>query len=183
MDASDPHPVHLVVMGVSGTGKTTVALRLQGLLGWPFLEGDSRHPRGNVEKMAAGHPLTDEDRAPWLRALADWTGAQHAAGSSTVLTCSSLRRRYRDVLTAPAPGAYFVHLVGDPALVRSRMQGRQHYMSPSMLASQLATLEPLQADEAGDEFDVVDLPEVIARKVVQQLGLDPAGAQPGERSR
>ena len=176
---ADAAPVHLVVMGVSGTGKTTVALRLQGLLGWPFLEGDSQHPRGNVEKMAAGRPLTDGDRAPWLRTLADWTGAHHAAGSSTVLTCSSLRRRYRDVLTAPAPGTFFVHLVGDPALVRSRMQGRQHYMAPSMLASQLMTLEPLQADEAGDEFDVVDLPEVIARKVVQRLGLSRAGGPAG----
>ncbi len=172
--AVDPDaPVHLVVMGVSGTGKTTVALELEALLGWEFLEGDSLHPRRNVEKMASGHPLTDQDRAPWLQALADWTGVQHADGLSTVMTCSSLRRSYRNMLTADAPGTFFVHLVGDPALILSRMQGRQHFMPPSMLESQLKTLEPLQDDEVGAELDVADTPAVIARRVVEQLGIGP----------
>lgn len=164
-------PVHLVVMGVSGTGKTTVALQLEALLGWEFLEGDSLHPRRNVEKMAAGHPLTDQDRAPWLQALADWTGVQHSEGLSTVMTCSALRRSYRNMLTADAPGTYFVHLVGDPALILSRMEGRQHFMPPSMLESQLKTLEPLEAGEDGGEFDVSDPPDVIAARVVERLGL------------
>ncbi|MGJ7440182.1 gluconokinase [Aquipuribacter sp. MA13-6] len=167
-------PVHLVVMGVSGTGKTTVALQLEALLGWEFLEGDSLHPRRNVEKMASGHPLTDQDRAPWLQALADWTGVQHADGRSTVMTCSALRRSYRNMLTADAPGTYFVHLVGDPALILSRMQGRQHFMPPSMLQSQLTTLEPLEPGEDGGEFDVADPPDVIAARVVERLGLSPA---------
>ncbi len=169
-------PVHLIVMGVSGTGKTTVALQLETLLGWEFLEGDSLHPRRNVEKMAAGDPLTDQDRAPWLQALADWTGVQHTDGLSTVMTCSALRRSYRNMLTADAPGTFFVHLVGDPALILSRMEGREHFMPPSMLQSQLTTLEPLETDEAGGEFDVADPPEVIARRVVEHLGLSLAAA-------
>ena len=178
--ASSPEPVHLVVMGVSGTGKTTVALHLQTLLGWEFLEGDSLHPRRNVEKMASGHPLTDQDRAPWLQALADWTGVQHVDGLSTVMTCSSLRRSYRNLLTADAPGTFFVHLVGDPALILSRMVGRQHFMPPSMLHSQLTTLEPLEPDEAGAVFDVADPPDVIARRVVEHLGVGPAEMPPAE---
>lgn len=169
-------PVHLVVMGVSGTGKTTVALQLEALLGWEFLEGDSLHPRRNVEKMASGHPLTDQDRAPWLQALADWTGVQHTDGLSTVMTCSSLRRSYRNMLTADAPGTFFVHLVGDPELILGRMRARQHFMPPTMLESQLKTLEPLEADEVGEEFDVTDPPEVIARRVLERLGLSPAAA-------
>ncbi|WP_380167284.1 gluconokinase [Jannaschia sp. R86511] len=173
-------PVHLVVMGVSGTGKTTIALQLEGLLGWEFLEGDSLHPRRNVEKMAAGHPLTDQDRAPWLQALADWTGVQHAEGLSTVMTCSSLRRSYRNMLTADAPGTFFVHLVGDPDLILARMQSREHFMPPSMLESQLKTLEPLQHDESGAEFDVADPPDAIARRVVEHLGLSPAGPPAAE---
>lgn len=173
-------PVHLVVMGVSGTGKTTIALQLEALLGWEFLEGDSLHPRRNVEKMAAGHPLTDQDRAPWLQALADWTGVQQTEGLSTVMTCSALRRSYRNMLTADAPGTFFVHLVGDPALILGRMESRQHFMPPSMLESQLKTLEPLETDEVGAEFDVADPPEVIAARVVEQLGLTPQTVGTGD---
>lgn len=166
-------PVHLVVMGVSGTGKSTIAEGLQRRLGWEFLEGDSLHPRSNVEKMAAGTPLTDEDRAPWLQALAAWTGAKHAEGVSTVLTCSALRRRYRDLLTAEAPGTFFVHLVGDPGLIMARMEGRRHFMPASMLQSQIDTLEPLQADEVGRTFDVAEPPDVIVQQVLDALGLSP----------
>ena len=180
---ASPEPVHLVVMGVSGTGKTTVALQLQTLLGWEFLEGDSLHPRRNVEKMASGHPLTDQDRAPWLQALADWTGVQHVDGLSTVMTCSSLRRSYRNLLTADAPGTFFVHLVGEPALILSRMEGRKHFMPPSMLQSQLTTLEPLEPDEAGAVYDVAAPPDVIAGRVVAHLGLSPAQTPRDEPAR
>jgi gluconokinase len=166
-------PVHLVVMGVSGTGKSTIAAALERLLGWEFLEGDSLHPRRNVEKMQAGHPLTDQDRAPWLQAIADWTGVEHVEGRSTGVTCSALRRTYRKVLTEDAPGTYFVHLVGDPDLILRRMQARQHFMPPSMLRSQLDTLEPLGDDEEGRTFDVADPPDVIARTVLDALGLEP----------
>jgi gluconokinase len=172
---SDPggSPVHLVVMGVSGTGKSTIAAELERLLGWTFLEGDSLHPRRNVEKMKAGTPLTDQDRAPWLQAIADWTGVEHVEGRSTVVTCSALRRTYRNVLVEDAPGTYFVHLVGDPDLILERMEARSHFMPPSMLRSQLDTLEPLGDDEAGGTFDVADPPEVIARRVLDELGLQP----------
>lgn len=175
-------PVHLVVMGVSGTGKSTIAAEIERLLGWEFLEGDSLHPRRNVEKMAAGTPLTDQDRAPWLQAIADWTGVEHAEGRSTVVTCSALRRTYRRLLGQDAPGTFFVHLVGDEDLILARMQARQHFMPPSMLRSQLDTLEPLGDDEAGSTFDVADPPDEIARRVLEVLGLSPSGtpgATPG----
>jgi gluconokinase len=172
--------MHLVVMGVSGTGKTTVAHELTRLLGWEFLEGDDLHPRRNVEKMAGGVPLTDEDRAPWLAALSDWTGAMHAEGRSTVMTCSALRRRYRDLLVHDAPGSFFVHLVGDEELIHGRMKAREegHFMPASMLRSQLETLEPLEADEDGQTFDVADPPDVIAGRVLEVLGLSPAASPP-----
>ncbi len=160
-------------MGVSGTGKSTIAAHLERLLGWAFLEGDSLHPRQNLEKMSSGIPLTDEDRAPWLDALADWTAVQHVEGHATIMTCSALRRRYRELLTYGAPGTFFVHLVGVPALIVERMTARQHFMPASLLDSQLATLEPLGQDEAGQTFDIADPPDVIALRVVDELGLSP----------
>lgn len=145
---------HVVVMGVSGSGKSTVGRALAQRLDLPFAEGDDFHPAANVAAMAAGRPLTDADRAPWLAALADWIGAQQAAGRSSVLSCSALRRRYRDVLSAAGDRVRFVHLVVDPATLEARMTARtDHFMPVSMLASQLATLEPLTADEDG-----VDVP-------------------------
>jgi len=167
-------------MGVSGTGKSTIAAHLERLLGWDFLEGDSLHPRQNVEKMSAGIPLDDQDRAPWLQAIADWTGVAHVEGRSTVVTCSALRRTYRTVLSEDAPGTFFVHLVGSPAVITERMTARKHFMPATMLDSQLATLEPLGEDEAGQTFDVADPPEVIARRVVDELGLRPAAAPAAE---
>jgi gluconokinase len=161
---------HLVVMGVSGVGKTTVAKLLAGRLGYEFAEGDDFHPPANVEKMSTGIPLDDEDRMPWLGALADWTRQQHAAGVSTVVTCSALRRRYRDVLRQGAPGTYFVHLVGAQSMLLERMGRRQHFMPPSLLQSQFDALEPLEPDEAGTAVEVTDPPERIVDKVVDELG-------------
>lgn len=169
----DPHPgvpVHVVVMGVSGTGKSTIGRALADALGWPFAEGDEHHPAGNVAKMAAGFPLTDEDRWPWLRGLAGWLAVQDRAGSCSVLTCSALRRPYRDLLREGAPGLYFVHLVGDTSLLLERMQSRQdHFMPPELLESQLDTLEPLGPDERGVLVDVANPPERIGRIVMAQL--------------
>ena len=104
----------VVVMGVSGSGKTTVAHRLVDLLGWPFAEGDEFHPPANVEKMASGTPLTDEDRSPWLAAVASWIGEQEAAGASAIVTCSALRRAYREVLRRDHPSVWFVHVSSSP---------------------------------------------------------------------
>ena len=166
----DP-PLHLVFMGVSGSGKSTAALAVRDLLGWEFAEGDDFHPQANVDKMAAGYPLSDEDRAPWLETLAEWTAERDAAGTPTLLSCSALRRSYRDVLRRGGPGTFFVHLVGDKGLLLERMSGREHFMPPSLLESQLDTLEPLGEDEAGMSVDVANPPGRIARMVLARLDL------------
>jgi gluconokinase len=140
----------VVVMGVSGSGKSTVAVELARELGWEFAEGDDFHPPRNVEKMRAGTPLTDEDRWPWLRDLAAWIGEHERAGRSVVVTCSALQRSYRDLLRDGHPSVWFAHVTADPAVLRERVEQRTgHYMPSSLLESQLATLEPLQPDEPG----------------------------------
>lgn len=173
MPIPDPHPgvpVHVVVMGVSGTGKSTIGQEVAQALGWPFAEGDDYHPQENVDKMADGMPLTDADRWPWLRRLAGWVGEQDAAGRSSVMTCSALRRSYREVLREGATGVYFVHLVGASSLLLERMRSREdHFMPPELLESQLDTLEPLGPDERGVLVDVANPPERIGRLVVAQL--------------
>lgn len=142
-------PAHLIVMGVSGSGKTTVARALAARLSWPYAEGDDFHPRANRDAMAAGHPLSDADRLPWLRSLATWAGARHAAGESTIMSCSALRRGYRDVLRGGAPGTAFVHLRADRNELLARMQSREHFFPPGLLDSQLLSLQPLEDDEDG----------------------------------
>lgn len=166
MSAPDPSPRHLVFMGVSGSGKSTVALAVRDLLGWEFAEGDDFHPPENVAKMSAGHPLNDQDRAGWLRTLADWTAERDARGEPTLLSCSALRRRYRDVLREGGAGTFFVHLTGNKHLLLQRMESRDHFMPPTLLESQLDTLEPLQDDEPGATYDVAMTPEEIAAQVV-----------------
>ena len=145
----------VVVMGVSGCGKSTVGRGLAARLGVGFIEGDELHPPRNVARMAAGTALTDADRAGWLDALAERIAAARAAGQGLVLACSALKRAYRDRLRAADPGLRFVHLHGDAELLRARMAQRSdHYMPPSLLASQLATLEPPAADERAATFDI-----------------------------
>ena len=142
--------VSLVVMGVSGSGKTTVATEVARRLGWEFTEGDDHHPAANVAKMKAGQALDDEDRWPWLRELAAWIGAHEAEGRSCVLTCSALKRRYRDLLRDGHPSVWFAHVSGSQELIAERVQKRQgHYMPLSLVPSQFAALEPLGADEPG----------------------------------
>lgn len=171
---------HVVLMGVSGTGKSTVGVPLAEALAGTFADGDDFHPDANVAKMASGEPLTDEDRWPWLHALADWTRQQHEAGRSTVLACSALRRAYRDVLRGGARPTYFVHLTAPADLIRQRMQGREHFMPAALLESQLATLEPLEPDEAGLAVDVrVPVADVLAR-ILADLRAGPGGvSRPG----
>lgn len=141
----------VVVMGVAGSGKSTIAARLADRLGVPFAEGDEFHPRANIEKMAAGTALTDDDRWPWLDAVGAWLAGH---GDGGVVTCSALKRAYRDRLRGHAPGTRFVHLAVDERLVRQRFASRSgHFMPESLIDSQLATLEPLGADEAGVTVD------------------------------
>jgi len=152
-------------MGVSGVGKTTVAKGLSTILGWTFAEGDAFHPGANVEKMASGQPLTDDDRWPWLRSIGDWMSGEITAGRSAVVTCSALRRVYRDLLREGRPEVLFCHLTADPDLVGQRMSHRtDHYMPASLLPSQLATVEPLEPDEPGAAVSTEgEAAEVIAR--------------------
>ncbi|NUU17251.1 gluconokinase [Cellulomonas humilata] len=155
-------------MGVSGTGKSTTALLLAERLGIPLIEGDDLHPPANVESMRAGRALTDDDRGPWLRAIRD---AMTAAGGSTVVTCSSLRRSYRDVLRTAQGRVRFVHLVVPPDELARRLAERTgHFMPATLLASQLAALEPLTADEDGVDVPVTGPPAAIADEALRLLG-------------
>jgi gluconokinase len=158
----------LVVMGVSGSGKSTLAARLAAELDCDLAEGDELHPPANVAKMAAGVALTDEDRAPWLAAVAAWIDAEIEAGRSGVVTCSALKRSYRDLLRRPE--VRFVYLeVGRAELERRLAVRRGHYMPASLLDSQLAALEPPQADEDVITVNGDDL-EVEAGRVLRALG-------------
>ncbi len=138
----------LVVMGVSGCGKSTIAKPVAARLGWPFEEGDALHPEANIAKMKAGVPLDDADRAPWLDAVAGWVAARLAEEVGGVITCSALRRAYRDRIRAVGPGVIFVYLRGSRTLIGRRVAARKdHFMPPSLLDSQFATLEEPTADE------------------------------------
>lgn len=163
---------HIVVMGVSGSGKTTVGRALAEALGSEMIEGDEHHPPENVARMAAGIALTDEDRRPWLEALAELLADRHARGQGTVLSCSALRRAYRDVLRAAVPKdeTFVIQLDADRDTLRSRMASRTgHYMPPALLESQLATLEPLEPDEPGVVLDATQPPEVVAADAVSAV--------------
>ncbi len=156
----------IVVMGVSGSGKTTVLEGLRDRLGWPTAEADDFHPPANVEKMRSGRPLTDDDRWPWLRAIAGWIGDREAAGEDALVACSALRRAYRDLLRDGHPSVWFAHLLVSDAELRRRVERRRHaYMPASLLPSQLATLEPLEPDEPGVAVPA-DLP---AARVVEAI--------------
>ena len=150
MDATPRPGTSIVVMGVSGSGKTTVAVELARRLGWTFAEGDDLHPEANVAKMRAGIPLTDDDRWPWLRAVAAWIDEQEAGGTPCVVTCSALKRVYRDLLREENPSVWFAHVnVPEEVLVERLRERKGHFMPSSLLTSQLQTLEPLAEEEPG----------------------------------
>ena len=154
----------IVVMGVSGCGKSIIGARLARRLGLPFAEGDDFHPTANVQKMAAGVPLTDDDRWPWLAIVGAWLGDHRTGG---VVACSALREVYRDVLREAAPAAYFVHLAASREELLRRLSGRHgHFMPATLLDSQLATLEPLRPGEAGITLDAVQPPDRLVEEAV-----------------
>jgi gluconokinase len=155
----------IVIMGVSGSGKSTVGPQLAHRLGLPFLDGDDLHSQANKQKMSAGIPLDDADRAPWLDAV-----AAALAGSSAVIACSALKRAYRDRLRGAAPGVEFIYLAGSPALLAQRTRQRAHeFMPPGLLASQLSILEPPGPDENALTVDIAQAPMDIVECAARWL--------------
>jgi gluconokinase len=170
-------PSVIVVMGVSGSGKTTVAALLAGRLRWEFEDGDWFHPPANVEKMHGGIPLTDEDRAPWLAAIAAWIDATRGAGRHGVVACSALKRAYRDVLVGDRRDVRLVYLEGALELIARRIAARHGYFMPaSLLRSQFETLEVPAADERAITVSIDARPQAIVDRVLAELGL--AGVAP-----
>lgn len=162
----------ILVMGVSGSGKSTIGGLIARRLGWPLVEADRFHPPENIRRMSEGTPLTDADRLPWLRALRAELDRLAAEQTSAVLACSALKRSYRELLTRGlAAEVRTVYLRGDPETIRARMAAREHYMKPRMLDSQFADLEEPGADEAVI-IDVRDDPGELAARAVRLLGLD-----------
>jgi len=155
----------VIVMGVSGSGKSTIGALVADAMDIPFLDGDSLHPMSNISKMAAGTPLTDEDRWPWLEIVGDELAGTTAAG--IVIACSALKRSYRDVIRAKAPDTIFLHLDGSLEVLSSRLEGRSgHFMPPALLQSQLSALEPLGADERAVVIDIAQgITEILEQAV------------------
>ncbi len=172
-----PKTTALVVMGPSGTGKTTVAELLAERLDWTIAEADEFHPQANIDKMTSGIALTDEDRWPWLEAIRDYLSGKAAEGSPAVVTCSALKRAYRDLLRQSQADIVFIQLTGPIDLIAGRMESRKgHFMPKTLLQSQFDTLEELGSDEAGVKADVSNPPEEIVETVLRELDLDPAAA-------
>ena len=165
------NPCALVVMGVSGSGKSTIADRLAARLGWRYEDGDKFHPPSNVAKMSAGHPLTDEDRWPWLRAIADEIDRVCEAGQRAVIACSALKRAYREILVHGRNDVRIVFLNGTQDLIAERTG---HFMPPGLLTSQFRTLEPPQLNERPITVSIDDSVEAIVDDIVRQLKLVPS---------
>ena len=172
VDADAQQQPVLVIMGVSGSGKSTVAAILAGQLGWDLQEGDDLHPGTNVDKMAAGIALTDDDRWPWLDRVADWIRDHTTAGVPGIITCSALKRVYRDRMSGEH--VVFVHIAGSKDTIGKRLAARtDHYMPTSLLDSQFATLEPPDRDENALEVDIGHKPADEAAEIIRRLRLHP----------
>jgi gluconokinase len=171
MNAQHPVPVVIVIMGVSGSGKTTIADELARQLGWEFADADWFHPTANVEKMHRGIPLTDEDRWPWLRAIARWIDETRAAGRHGVVTCSALKRRYRTILIGDRPDVRLVYLKGDAQLIARRIATRQeHFMPASLLASQFEALQEPGPNEHPIIVSIEPSPREIVARIIAEAG-------------
>ena len=162
----------LLVMGVAGSGKTTIGRALADRLRWPFAEGDAFHPAENVAKMAAGVPLSDADRWPWLDAIAAWIAERVAEGRPAVVACSALKRAYRDRLRIPAPALRIIYLEERRDVLETRIAGRsEHFFPRTLLGSQLVDLEPPQADENAVVASSGESIDEVTAQVVEQLGI------------
>ena len=174
MSSTHDTPCALIVMGVAGSGKSTIGETLAGRIGWRFEDGDKFHPASNVAKMSAGVPLTDDDRWPWLQAIADEIDRLCAAGERAVVACSALRRVYRDVLIHGRNDVRLVYLDGSQQLIADRLNRRKgHFMPPDLLASQFKTLEPPERDERAITVPIDASVEAIVDDIVGQLTLSP----------
>ena len=174
MNSTHDTPCALIVMGVAGSGKSTIGETLAGRIGWRFEDGDRFHPASNVAKMSAGVPLTDDDRWPWLQAIADEIDRLCAAGERAVVACSALRRVYRDVLIHGRNDVRLVYLDGSQQLIADRLNRRKgHFMPPDLLASQFKTLEPPERDERPITVPIDASVEAIVDAIVGQLTLSP----------
>jgi gluconokinase/shikimate kinase len=161
----------LVIMGVSGSGKTTVAGILADRLGWAFQEGDALHPQSNIDRMKAGQPLNDADRQGWLETIAEWIERRLDAGESGLITCSALKRSYRALINRRGSGVLFVFLAGSSATIAARLAARRaHFMPAALLSSQLETLEDPGPDEPHIRVDIGPPPDVISQRILQELG-------------
>jgi len=168
-----PQPAVLLIMGVSGSGKSTAGENLAAEFGWPFRDADSFHPPANVAKMKAGIPLDDDDRWPWLDAIAAWIDEHRRAGRHAIVTCSALKRRYRDRLLVGRPDVRLVYLEGDADLIAGRMSRRRdHFMPPALLASQFAALEPPDAAENPIVVSVHPTARRVAEQILAALALE-----------
>lgn len=172
VDSPRPSPAVIVVMGVASSGKTSLGERLAARLGWTFRDADSFHPPQNVAKMAGGNPLNDDDRKPWLAAIAAWIDDLRISGGNGIVTCSALKRAYRDVIVGDRPDVALVYLKGSRALIGARMASRQHHFMPTaLLDSQFATLEEPGAEERPVVVSVESSKEAIVADVLTRLGL------------
>lgn len=161
----------LIIMGVQGCGKSTIGKMLADATGEPFFDGDDLHSAGNKEKMAAGIPLTDQDRQPWLETIAQLIADQRGQGRHAIVGCSALKRQYRDTLRSGVADTEFVHLAGSFEVLSARVQARSHeYMPTTLLESQFATLEALESDEAGIVVSIESSPQEIVDQVLAHLG-------------
>ena len=172
MTTADAKPLVLVLMGVSGCGKSTTGARLSKLLGWPFRDADSFHPQANIDKMSQGLPLTDEDRQPWLAAIAQWIDERLAAGECGIVSCSALKRTYRRIIVGERAGVRLVYLKGNMELIGDRLSRRRnHFMPPALLRSQFDALEEPQGDERALSVPISLTPRRVVEAIMQELRL------------